>query len=276
MVLPRCISHILFPTGKDDSLDGELGMTAAVVLHLVEPICGLGHHIYVDNLYTSPALFTRLHSLCFEACGTLRLNRRGIPPEAKGKLEKGEKRLVPVDDDMNVVQWHDKRVVSILSTLHDDSPVAVERRTRRAQGGREVVEKPEAIVEYNKYMGGVDRGDQMLTYYGYPHRTVKWWKRALFDAAIVNSYIMYCRQHQGRRRTHEQYRIELAKDILSDANSPVQPIESPQAPHGPHRQTLNPQSCLTERHFPGQLEKSGTTHQLQRDCTDVTNAKGEA
>ena len=62
---------------------------------------------------------------------------------------------------MNVVQWHDKRVVSILSTLHDDSPVAVERRTRRAQGGREVVEKPEAIVEY---MGGVDRGDQMLTY----------------------------------------------------------------------------------------------------------------
>ena len=98
----------------------------------------------------------------------------------------------------------------------------------------------------------------------------------LFDAAIVNSYIMYCQQHQGSRLTHEQYRIELAKDILSDANSPVQPIESPQAPHGPHRQTLNPQSCLTECHFPGQLEKSGTSHQLQRDCTDVANAKGEA
>ena len=222
-----CHDDIIFPTGKDDSLDGELGMTAAVVLRLVEPICGLGHHIYVDNLYTSPALFTRLHSQGFEACGTLRLNRRGIPPEAKGR---GEKRLVPVDDDMNVVQWHDKRVVSILSTLHDDSPVAVQQRTRSAQGGREVVEKPEAIIEYNKYMGGVDQGDQMLTYYGYPHRTVKWWKRAffsLFDAAIVNSYIMYCQKHQGRRLTHEQYRIELAKDLLSDANSLFNPYSLP-------------------------------------------------
>ena len=160
-------------------------MTAAVVLRLVEPICGLGLHICGDNLYTSPALFTRLHSLGFEACGTLRLNRRGIPPEAKVRLEKGEKRLVPVDDDMNVVQWHDKRGVSILSTLHDDSPVAVERRTQRAQGGREVVEKPEAIVEYNKYMGGVDLGDQLLTYYGYPHRTVKWWKRAFFSCLML-------------------------------------------------------------------------------------------
>ena len=87
----------------------------------------------------------------------------------------------------------------------------------------------------------------------------------LFDAAIVNSYIMYCQKHQGRRLTHEQYRIELAKDLLSDANSPVQPIESPQAPHGPHCQILNPETRLTERHFPGQLEKS---------CTVCSKRKG--
>ena len=29
-------------------------MMAAVVLRLVEPICGLRHHMYTDNLYTSP------------------------------------------------------------------------------------------------------------------------------------------------------------------------------------------------------------------------------
>ena len=76
--------------GKDDSLDsGELGMTAAVVLRLVQPICGRGHHIYFDNLYTSPTLFTRLQSQGFAACGTLRLNRRGVPPEAKMRIERG-------------------------------------------------------------------------------------------------------------------------------------------------------------------------------------------
>ena len=203
-------------------------MTAAVVLRLVEPISGLGHHIYMDNFYTSPALFLRLRSLGFEACGTLRLTRRGVPPEAKSRLEKGERRLFPVDEGMSVVQWHDKRVVSVLSTIHDDTPVAVERRSSRAPGGRETVEKPRAVVEYNKYMGGVDRGDQLLTYYGYPHRTRKWWRRTfffLFDAAVVNSYTLYRQQQhpQGRTFTHEQFRIELAKDLLAAANSPSQP-----------------------------------------------------
>lgn len=134
--------------------------------------------------------------------------------------------------------------------------------------------KPEAIVEYNKYMGGVDRGDQLLTYYGYPHRTAKWWRRAffyLFDAAIVNSYIMYCQRHEGRRLTHEQFRVELAKDLLRAANSQIPSIDFP---HGPRRQIQNPLSRLTERHFPGQLEKSPAGHQLQRDCGVCSKRKG--
>ena len=110
----------------------------------------------------------------------MRLNRRGVPPEAKSSLPKGERRALRIDDNLSVVQWHDKRTVSILSTLHSDSLVTIERRSRHAPGGREEVEKPEAVVEYNKYMGAVDRGDQLLSYYGFPHRTVKWWRRAFF------------------------------------------------------------------------------------------------
>ena len=52
-----------------------------------------------------------------------------------------------VDDYMAVIQWHDKRTVSILSTVHTDAPVQVERRSRHAPGGREEVEKPEAVVQ---------------------------------------------------------------------------------------------------------------------------------
>ncbi len=44
----------------------------------------------------------------------------------------------------------------------------------------EVVRKPQAVVEYNKYMSGVDRADQLLSYYGFGHRTVRWWRRAFF------------------------------------------------------------------------------------------------
>ena len=173
-------SKCFFLTGKDDSLDSELGMISAVVLRLVEPLQGGGHHLYMDNFYTSPLLFRELRQCGFEACGTIRLNRRGVPPEVKKPMRKGESRAVSLDDGMRIIQWHDKRVVSVLSTIHGDKTVEVERRSRRAVWGREVVEKPETVTEYNKYMGGVDRGDQLLSYYGFPHRTIKWWKRAFF------------------------------------------------------------------------------------------------
>ena len=263
-------AHTHTTIGKDDTLASDMGMTAGVVLHLVEPIRGLGHHLYTDNYYTSPALYAELRRHGFEACGTLRLNRRGVPPEAKATLRKGERRAVVVDDYTAVIQWHDKRTVSILSTVHTDTPVQVERRSRHAPGGREEVEKPEAVVEYNKYMGGVDRGDQLLSYYGFPHRTVKWWRRAfffLFDAAIVNSYIMYCMTITGRRLSHEQYRITLAKQLLSSA------VEQP-VPRGLQHHPVQPLARLTERHFPAQLEKSASGSQLQRNCAVCSNKKG--
>ena len=246
--------------GKDMSLQSDHGMTAGVVLRLVDPIRDLGHHLYVDNLYTSPSLFRELHLRGFEACGTLRINRRGVPPEVKTALKKGEKRVVPVDDNMAVIQWHDKRLVSILSTLHSDSPVETERRSRSAPGGREVVEKPEAVVEYNMYMGGIDHGYQLLSYYGFPHRTVKWWRRAFFfllEAAIVNSYIMYSMGVSGPRLSHKQFRISQAKQLL--ASTAQGELVASQGPvHQPHQ----PLARLMERHFPAQLEKSSAGVQL--------------
>ena len=175
-----------------------------------------------------------------------------------------------MNDKMAVVQWRDKRIVSILSTLHSDTPVEIERRSRHAPGGCEVVQKPEAVVEYNRFMGGVDREDQFLSYYGFPHHTVKWWRRPfffLFDTAIVNSYIIYCTSQTGRRLSHEQFCITLAKQLLR--SSPAQETAS----HGPHHQPLQPLAQLTERHFPSQIEKSPVGHQLQQNCTVCSNKK---
>lgn len=87
----------------------------------------------------------------------------------------------------------DKRVVTALTTIHSIT-IEVERQSRCATGGgQERVQKPQAIVEYNKYMGGVHQADQLMSYYGFGQRTVKWWRRAflLLDMAVVNSYILY-------------------------------------------------------------------------------------
>ena len=221
-------------------------MTENVVLKVVKAICGRGHHLYTDNVYTSPSFFLQLRFRGFHACGTLRLNRRGVPPEARVKLKKGEQQVVPLDDTMKVVQWHGKRVVSILSTIHSDAIVPIERQSRHAKVGCKVVEKPESITEYNKYMGGVDHADQLLSYYGFPHRMVKWWRRVffyLFNAALVNSYIMYSQTINRRHLSHEQFHMTLAKELLQAVSVNVLPS---QPPHGPRHQACQPLACLTE------------------------------
>ena len=57
--------------------------------------------------------------------------------------------------------WMDKRAVTMLSTIHDDSFVTKKRRSRTAQDGQEDILKPLMVKEYNKNMGGVDTGDHI-------------------------------------------------------------------------------------------------------------------
>ena len=136
--------------------------------------------------------FLPLQQLGFGACGTVRVNRHGMPKEVTEAKLKGEMTTSEVKKGMLALKWQDKRAVVMLSTIHDDSRVTKRRRTRLVAGGIEEVQKPTMVEKY-MYMGGVDKGDQLM-YYGFSHCTVKWWRRAffhLFENAIVNSYILY-------------------------------------------------------------------------------------
>lgn len=65
--------------GKDDTLaqDGK-GLAYSIVIKLLEGLEERGHHVYMDNWYTSTALFDELSARGFGACGTIRSNRKGI------------------------------------------------------------------------------------------------------------------------------------------------------------------------------------------------------
>lgn len=58
-------------------------------------------------------------------------------------------------------------------------------------------------------------GDQMVMYYGYAHRSVKWWKRVFFhllDVSIVNAHIMY-NEVSSKKMTQLDFRIAVAKGL---------------------------------------------------------------
>ena len=74
-----CISNESRP------LDQEVTKTTKIVLGLLEStnLLDKGHHIYMDNYYSSPELFSELYYRETYSCGTVRLNRKGLPNAVK-------------------------------------------------------------------------------------------------------------------------------------------------------------------------------------------------
>ena len=119
--------------------------------------------------------------------------------------------------------------------------VTINRRNRRASEGVETIRKPTMIDQYNKYMGGVDKADQLITYYGFYHCSKKWWKRLFFhllDVSLVNAYLAYCSVTPGPRRlSHMDFRLAVATGLVEKCRE-VQverPLPLPDASHVPTR-----------------------------------------
>ena len=162
-------AYIIF-TGKDDSLElNGKGLGHAVVLKLLEGLEDRGHHAYLDNWYSSPALFDDRHSKGFGACGTLRLNHKGLPQIIKSKRKMKKHTMVSGTTGKSLAMvWMDKQAVAMQSTIYDDSMVPISSRSGEATGKMEIVSKPLCIDQYNHVMNGV-RYDQLTSYYGIKH-----------------------------------------------------------------------------------------------------------
>jgi hypothetical protein len=86
-------------------------------------------------------------------------------------------------------------------------------------------EKPTVILEYTKFMGGVDRADQYCGCYGFARRSYKWWKKLFFwlmEVAVVNSYIPYSldKKESGQTlQTHLSYRRNLITQLVGNVRN---------------------------------------------------------
>ena len=130
------------------------------------------HHVFFENFFTSTKLLEHLEANDTYACGTVRCNRKDLPPCAKNKLRVGEK-LVRQKGHV-FTKWHDKRDVSVMAT--NVSPLLNDLEVNR---GDRAVQKPVVIDLYNRSMGGVDRADQLHEYYSVGCSCYKWYRYIL-------------------------------------------------------------------------------------------------
>ena len=154
----------------------------------------------MDNFYNSVRLSKELLDAGIQSCGTLRLNRGASKSlQAKAKSLKADEIISEKIGNVNIIIWQDKKPVSMITTCHENKTVPVKRIIKKNEKGKTkyidtIVNKQIAIIDYNKYMQGVDHFDQMLKYYKISRRSSKWTKKItlyFIQMAIFNSFCLY-------------------------------------------------------------------------------------
>jgi hypothetical protein len=129
------------------------------VMSVLENNVGIHHHVYQDNFCNSMNMVENL-KCDITVCDTMRPNRdipKDLEKEVKG-LKKGQSSFRRKGDIL-VQIWKDKRLVRMISTIHDSEHVHTGKKNQKTNEG---ISKQNFVVQYNKYMKGVDRADQYL------------------------------------------------------------------------------------------------------------------
>ncbi|KAK2155792.1 hypothetical protein LSH36_231g03018 [Paralvinella palmiformis] len=147
---------------RDANGKKDVPLSTRVVRQLVVSIENLNHHLYVDNFYTSPALFRWLKDRHIYACDTVRKGRLGFPKELYfgcGRHERGTADYLSCEC-LLAQSWFDSKGVYFLSTIHtanysEETPAADRTVRHRSAAGAIDVATPPLLCDYNCYMGGV-------------------------------------------------------------------------------------------------------------------------
>jgi hypothetical protein len=261
--------------GKKETRDKDILLGEQIVLHLTEPYWEKWHHIYFDNYFSSVKLTKLLltHNSC--SCGIARVNRKGwaiqFRKPALLKLKRGESRKLQ-NEDLTAIVWQDKHTVQLLSTNSD--PLidgAVKRKT--GKGNEEVeIPCPEAIINYTKYVGGVDISDQKRKYYGVGRSSKKWWKfifHFVINVCVVNCFILYDLNNRPRLTAHGNrqltFRCNLVQQLIGKYTSHKHTGRKRSLPIG----TVSPELFHSLVKIPGHAKVCALCIQMKRKAASV-------
>lgn len=177
-----------------------------IVLRIVDKLSGKGRKLFVDNWYSSVDLFLKLvNEKNTNVCGTVRSNRKNIPKFQTKKMKKGDMKSFHTSQ-LSFTVWKDKRVVTMLSTMHKPEMVTTKKQCHITG---EFKQKPNVVKDYNDHMGGVDLGDQLIQPYHTSRKSMKWYIKLYFhllDIAITNAHVIYNEVNFDHRLNHVDFR----------------------------------------------------------------------
>ncbi|XP_078594315.1 uncharacterized protein LOC144872080 [Branchiostoma floridae x Branchiostoma japonicum] len=186
--------------------------------NLKEPTCnflGRGHHLGVDNYFSSPQLFQELYQQGTTATGTVRSNRKGLPRQAVNKKLRNNETAERRKGNLLCVAYKDGQKKPILLS----TAVSVGFQPHVTRHGRHV-QRPKIVLKYNQSMGGVDLSDARLYKYLSERRTMKWTNKVVFSIigrAVLNCFILYSQNTSDNPKlSRHQFMVELVESLAGN------------------------------------------------------------
>lgn len=188
-------------TELNENIQKKFGLGGAVILKLTMELKKKRHFLYMDNFFTSFNILHALQHNCIYAAGTIRVNRFVNPPLISDKdLKKlGRGAAFEVSSDMpnsniGLVKWYDNKAVLLGSNFITSGVPDEVKRYDKKEKAYITINRPEIVKKYNQSMGGVDKHDQLVSFFRTFIKSKKWTMRMVthaFDMATVNCWLEY-------------------------------------------------------------------------------------
>ena len=253
-------------------------------------------HIMMDNRYCAPQLLALMSTNwnC-RGVGTCRANRKGFDSKSlllPNNAPRGSfVRLVDPRLGMIITRWKDSKVLQTVSTTMDKGVQTLNRRT-----GSKVIQVtcPSDIVRYQKFMGGVDRGDQhrvMGAGFANVSHFKKWYKKAFLgiaDFSMLNAFAAWnlsVEQIQGisrggstnkhrQRLVKWQFYAVAAEELMNYVDPDEETTRTIQ-----HNQDTDHKACFIPKDFAKKQPHCiicSMEESVWRKCFQTTNRKGRS
>lgn len=217
-----CVSFFVYKGADGDykTLVNRKGLGFSVVDTLLRQsnLYEKGHHVYIDNFFSSIRLAKYLFLKGTFVTGTLRHNRKGIPKEMKAKFAVGQTKYMR-RNPMILLGYRQKKSqkkqVLVLST---SGTTEAQSKSKRRGTKVFISSKPSLIRAYNSFMGGVDGSDQMLYQYQDDRKNMKCWKKValnLFGRMMLNAYILY-KMNTTKPLSHLEFIVSVVDEMSRD------------------------------------------------------------
>lgn len=231
---------LCFPEGYTYNIDIYAGKNTKtiekthshdVVMRLLSGLLFEGRTLFIDSYYTSVPLAEELLQKKTFICGTVKVNKTFLPPQAKRKQKRGDIMSFENRSGVKFLKWTDKRSVCMLTTSNNHMCTVI-------QGTNYKIE-PDAVFFYNNAKKDVDLSDQMASYYSCIQKTVKWYRKIIIQLICGNCLVnaWYIHRRWGNKHINIiKFREKIIDHLLTNNHHIEEMDVEKQTPSkkGPH------------------------------------------